>query len=52
MLFRSLQAIDLGEAVRLRQVPEGDDVILDLCVALRTALSQGLPLATAIAGKR
>ena len=47
-----LQAIDLGQAVRLRQVPEGDEVILDLCVALRTALSQGLPLATAIAGKR
>ena len=47
-----LQAIDLGEAVRLRQVPEGDEVILDLCVALRAALSEGLPLAAAIAGKR
>jgi hypothetical protein len=47
-----LQAIDLGEAVRLRQVPEADEVILDLCVALRTAISDGLPLASAIAGKR
>ena len=47
-----LQAIDLGEAVRLRQVPDGDEVILDLCVALRAALSDGLPLAAAIAGKR
>lgn len=47
-----LQAIDLGEAVRLRQVPEEDEVVLDLCVALRAALGEGLPLAAAIAGKR
>lgn len=46
-----LQAIDLGQAVRMRQVPEGDDVILDLCVALRAALADGLPLAAAIPGK-
>lgn len=51
-LRRLLQALDLGEAVRLRQVPEGDEVILDLCAALRTALKEGLPLAAAIAGKR
>lgn len=47
-----LQAIDLGEAVRLRQVPDGDEVVLDLCAALRTTLSEGLPLASAFAGKR
>jgi hypothetical protein len=47
-----LQAIDLGEAVRLRQIPEEDEVILDLCVALRAALADGLPLAAAIVGKR
>ena len=51
-LRQLLQAIDLGQVVRVRQVPEGDDVILDLCAALRTALADGLPLAAALPGKR
>ena len=51
-LRQLLQAIDLGQAVRLRQVPDPDEVILDLCAALRTALAEGLPLAAALPGKR
>ena len=51
-LRQLLQSIDLDQVIRLRQVPEGDEVILDLCVALRAVLKDGLPLAAAIAGKR
>lgn len=51
-LRQLLQAIDLGQVARLRQVPEGDDVILDLCVVLRAVLATGLPLAGIISGKR
>ena len=51
-LRQLLQAIDLGQVVRVRQVPEGDEVILDLCVALRAALTDGLPLAAALPGKK
>jgi hypothetical protein len=51
-LHQLLQSIVQGEAVRLRQVPEQGDVVLDVCVLLRRVLSNGLPLAAAIPGKR
>jgi len=51
-LRKLLQAIDHGQAVRLRQVPDTDEFILDLCDTLRTALAEGLPLAAALPGKR
>jgi hypothetical protein len=51
-LYQLLQAIVDGEAIRLRQIPEQGEVVLDLCVLLRQVLSNGLPLAAAIPGKR
>ncbi len=51
-LRQLMQALDLGQISRLRQIPEGDDVILDLSIALRAVLADGLPLAAALPGKR